>query len=65
MSLKIFHLSFITLSILTFIGLSFWAFTQEATSMINTIIGTVSIISVLCLLVYGYYFIKKLRKSAL
>ena len=63
MSLRAFHIVFITVSTLLFVFLSVWAFAlaHDRTATITTL-GVISIISALVMPVYGVYFYRKARK---
>jgi len=63
MSLRAFHIVFITVSTLLFVFLSVWAFVlaPERTATITTL-GVISIISAVVMPTYGVYFYRKARK---
>lgn len=63
MSLKAFHIVFITASTLLSVGFSAWAFREysEEGARINLTFGIGSALAAASLLVYGKYFLKKLR----
>ena len=63
MSLKAIHLVFITASIVLAIGLSVWGFTQydQSKSTVDLSYGIGSIGAAAGLILYGRYFLKKLK----
>ena len=63
MSLKAIHLVFITASLALAAGFGVWGFTQyqETKSTVDLAYGVGSIVAVVALLVYGVYFLKKLK----
>ncbi len=65
MSLKAVHLLFITASTLLSFGFAAWALwsylNEEPRNTVNLIMGTVSAVLGVGLVVYGRYFLKKLK----
>lgn len=63
MSLKAFHIVFVTASVLLAFGLAAWAFVNyaEAHRPIDLAAGIGSTVAGLGLLAYGRYFLKKLK----
>ena len=63
MGLKAFHVVFIAASILLALGFAAWAFNDysETKQRLDLVMGTASAVVGLVLLVYGKYFLKKLR----
>ncbi len=63
MSLKAFHIIFVTVSVLLSFGMAAWGLhrflTQGKTS--DLLFGIVGIVAAVALLVYGRYFLKKLK----
>jgi hypothetical protein len=61
MSIKGFHLIFITIAALFCLGFSVWAFffNDRDTSLATTIAGAVTFIASILLVVYGVYFRRK------
>lgn len=66
MSLKSFHIVFVTVSTLLFLFLAVWAFgiAVERTGLIVTL-GVVGAIGALVMPVYGVYFYRKVKKLVL
>jgi len=66
MSLRAFHIVFVTVSTLLFAFLALWAFVLSAdrTSVV-TVLGAVSVAGLLAMPVYGVYFYKKVRNIVL
>jgi hypothetical protein len=66
MSLRAFHIVFVSVSTLLFAFLSLWAFVLAAdrTAMV-TALGFVSVAGLLGMPVYGVYFYKKVRNIVL
>ena len=58
MSLKGFHIVFITLSILLAIGCAAWSFTNQTALPF----GIASVVAAVALLFYGAWFIRKSKK---
>lgn len=66
MSLRAFHIVFVTVSTLLFVFLTVWAFALAADrTPIITALGAVSAAGVLGMPVYGVYFYKKVRNIVL
>lgn len=63
MSLKAFHIIFVTASVLLAFGFAAWAFVNyaETRRVADLATGIGSLISGVGLLVYGRYFLKKLK----
>ena len=63
MSLRAFHIVFVTVSTLLFVLLAVWAlaFASERSSMIFAL-GVISAISAVGMPIYGAYFYKKVRR---
>lgn len=63
MSLKAFHVVFIVLSLILSIGMAVYSFSQIANgaSPMYWVYGIVASVGTVALLVYGKYFLKKLR----
>jgi len=57
MSLKAFHLIFVTLLTTLSFGFSAWAFFSG-----KTLFGALGIITGILVIIYGIYFLKKLKK---
>lgn len=66
MSLRAFHIVFVTVSTLLFVFLAVWAFAlaKDRTATI-TVLGAVSALFALVMPVYGVYFYRKVRKIVL
>lgn len=66
MSLRAFHIVFVTVSTLLFAFLALWAFVLAAdrTATVTTL-GVVSLAGLLGMPVYGVYFYKKVRNIVL
>lgn len=66
MSLRAFHIVFVTMSTLLFVFLTVWAFAfaKDRTGMI-TALGAVSAVCAVVMPVYGVYFYRKVRKIVL
>ena len=60
MSLKIFHIFFVTISVLLSIGFAVWCFMQSASGFAIT--GALSIVAAALLVFYGYRFLKKIKR---
>lgn len=67
MSLKLFHLVFISLSILLAAGCAFWAFEnyRAQAGVADLILGVVSVATALGLVVYEIWFLRKTRRLIL
>lgn len=63
MSLKAFHVVFIVLSLILSIGMAVYSFSQisNGASPMYWVYGIVASVGTVALLVYGKYFLKKLR----
>ena len=63
MSLKTFHIFFIIVSVLFSLGFSVWAFLEYARldQATNLIFGVGALVLALILMVYGRWFLRKLR----
>ncbi len=57
MSLKAFHLIFVTSLTLLALGFSGWAFAAG-----KILFGTAGIVAAILVVIYGIYFLKKLKK---
>lgn len=63
MSLKGFHIVFVTVSMLLFGFLILWGFVLASEkSTLSTAMGVTGIVGVLLMPVYGVYFIRKARR---
>ncbi len=65
MSLKFFHIFFIVLSILLALGFAYWAISAyfaDDHGIFMLIGGIISVIAGVGLVMYGKYFLKKLKK---
>jgi len=64
MSLKAFHIVFITASTLLSFGFGVWAIREYfmgGNDLVNLVMGGLSTVTGVLLIVYGRYFLKKLR----
>ena len=63
MSLKAFHLVFVTASVLLMLGLTAWCFGnyRRSDSSMDLVWAALALVSAAVLLVYGRYFLKKLK----
>ena len=63
MSLKAFHIVFITVSTLLFVGFGVWSLRmyQHNGGIVNLAFGIGSLVGALALVIYGRYFLKKLK----
>jgi hypothetical protein len=63
MSLKAFHVLFIAISILLAFGFAAWSFRQFSLggAWLDLVVGIISAVTGLGLIVYGRYFLKKLK----
>ncbi len=63
MSLKIFHIIFISLSVLLSLGFGFWAiqFAVQQNQPGYMVGGVISLLSAVALIVYGRIFLKKMK----
>ena len=57
MSLKAFHLVFVTLLTTLSFGFAAWAFIND-----RLLLGAAGIIAAIVVIFYGFYFLKKLKK---
>jgi hypothetical protein len=64
MSIKGFHIVFVTVSSLLCLFLAMWSFflTDEVSAMINAL-GIVGVLGLLLMPLYGVYFYRKIAKS--
>lgn len=66
MSLRAFHIVFVTVSTLLFAFLALWAFVFAADlTPVVTVVGAVSAAGLLVMPLYGVYFYKKVRNIVL
>lgn len=66
MSLKGFHIVFVTVSTLLFVFLALWAFVfMKETSALSTALGVIGIVGALGMPVYGVLFYRKATKLLL
>lgn len=66
MSLRGFHIVFVTIVTLLFAFMAFWAFVlAEEPSRFSTVIGWIGIAGVIGMPVYGVYFYRKSLRMAL
>lgn len=63
MSLKAFHIVFVTVSILLTLGFGVWSLVQfsEARRLLDLVFGIGSLLAAVGLLFYGKYVLKKLK----
>ncbi|MBI3417707.1 MAG: hypothetical protein HY043_20640 [Verrucomicrobia bacterium] len=64
MSLKAFHIVFVTASTLLAFGFGAWALWQyfgDSRALIDLVMGVVSVLAGVALIVYGKFFLKKLK----
>jgi len=61
MSLKAFHIAFIVCSVLLALGFGAWALLQETGGVSYSVLGIASFIVAVVLVVYGVWFLKKLK----
>jgi hypothetical protein len=59
-SLKVFHIFFVSISILLLVGFAGWCFAQSASG--SVIVGALSISAAALLALYGYRFLNKLKR---
>ena len=57
MSLKAFHLIFVTMLTMLSLGFAAWAFASD-----RIIFGLLGVVAAVLVVVYGVYFLKKLKK---
>ncbi len=63
MSLKGFHIVFVTVSMLLFVFLILWGFVLASEkSTLSTAMGITGIVGALLMPVYGVYFLRKARR---
>jgi hypothetical protein len=63
MSLKGFHIVFVTVSTLLCLFLALWAFLLAAESSgITTVVGSIGVTGAILLPVYGFYFYRKITR---
>lgn len=64
MSLKGFHIVFVTVSTLLFLFMALWSFVllPERTSLTNAL-GGIGVGSAILMLIYGVYFYRKITRS--
>ena len=66
MSLKGFHIVFVSVSMLLFVFLILWGFVlSPEKSTLSTAMGITGIVGSLLMPVYGVYFLRKARRSHL
>jgi hypothetical protein len=66
MSLKGFHIVFVTVSTLLFVFLALWAFVfMRESSALTTVLGIIGIVGALGMPVYGVLFYRKATKLLL
>ena len=67
MSLKGFHIFFITISSLFAFGFGLWCFLAEnaPNSPVYTWLGAVSVLSGIAMVIYGKYFLHKMKKEGI
>ena len=61
MSLKAFHVVFITLSTLLAAGFGVWSITADTGKSEGLYLGVFSLLAAVALVVYGVYFLKKMK----
>ena len=61
MSLKLFHILFILLSVLTALGFGLWALLVNGLPGAFRVMGVLSLVGGLALLIYGIRFLKKAK----
>lgn len=63
MSLRGFHIFFITFVTLLFAGTAYWSFMMTTEQSISVkVLGILSVVAVIAFPVYGVYFLKKAKK---
>ena len=64
MSLKAFHIVFVTVSVILCVGFALWAIVEyRANGAIGTLIwGVVSLLAAVVLVAYGRWFLRKLKE---
>ena len=67
MSLKNFHIFFISLSVLTSVGFGLWCFLSETGKRLSgsQVMGGISLAACLGLIVYGVLFIRKMGREGI
>ena len=60
MSLKVFHIFFVTVSVLLLVGFAVWCFMQSGSG--SALIGVLSIVAAGLLAFYGQRFLKKIKR---
>lgn len=67
MSLRGFHIVFVTISTLLFVFLAVWAFLMApaSTGSMATILGIIGIVGAIFLPIYGVYFYRKAKNLVL
>lgn len=64
MSLKGFHIVFVTVSTLLFLFLAVWAFAlAPETSKMTTVLGVIGGLGLIIMPIYGVYFYRKLSRN--
>lgn len=63
MSLKTFHIVFVIVSTILAVGFGLWAIGdyRRTTDTVSLVIGVLSLVGAVCLIVYGRWFLRKLR----
>jgi len=61
MSLKQFHIVFIVMAVLSSLGFAAWAFTRFQAESGVMLMGGISAVVALGLMIYGVWFLKKLK----
>lgn len=63
MSLRAFHIVFVTITTLLFALLAVWSFVLvvDRTGLVISL-GVLSVVTAICLPIYGVYFYRKIRK---
>jgi hypothetical protein len=61
MSLKAFHVAFVVCSVLLAVGFGVWALLQRTGGTLYLVLGLVSFAVAAGLVVYGVWFLKKLK----
>ena len=63
MSLKAFHILFITLSVIVTLGFGIWSLRSETSG--SPTIGILSIVASVALVIYGVLFLQKLKREGI
>lgn len=63
MSLKAFHILFITLSVIVTVGFGLWSLTSAEFG--STTVGIISLIAAVLLVIYGVLFLQKLKREGI